>query len=75
MKTYKEKRSKSLRTTKTRVFALNGASQRRVTKEKNAIYNKIKLGFCVAKLARSALDHTHRALERMRVFKAPAVRT
>jgi hypothetical protein len=32
--------------------ALNGASQQRVTKEKKAIYNKVKLGFCAARLAR-----------------------
>ena len=37
--------------TKSRVFTLNGASQCRVTKEKNDIYNKIKLGFCVARSA------------------------
>ena len=39
--------------TKNGVFALKGASQRRVffTKEKSAIYNKIKLGFCVSRLA------------------------
>jgi hypothetical protein len=33
-------------------YALNGASQCRVTKEKNAIYNKTKLGFGTARLAR-----------------------
>jgi hypothetical protein len=32
--------------------ALNGVSQRRVTKEKNAIYNKTKLGFGIARLTR-----------------------
>jgi hypothetical protein len=35
-----KKHSKRLRNDKSRVFALYGASQRRVTREKNAIYNK-----------------------------------
>jgi hypothetical protein len=37
--------------------ALNGASQRRVSKEKNEIYNKVKLGFWLPDQRKCARSH------------------